>query len=434
MGLRIDMQTKARKRFIQPIVSVISLLSIWGLSFAAPAPSKQELEAIKLKIESLKSELNASQSAHKEAADELKQSETAISEANRKLYELQSKHQQSETQLKQLSKKKSTLESNVDAQKNLLGAQLYRQYIVGRPSFLQVALQQENANDIARELHYFSYIAKSRAESIQSLQQNIQHVAALNQETASALTEISSLKSQQEQEKHALELQKQERDKVLKTLASKIAAQRNEIDKLKRDEKQLSTLFEKLAKLAKKKSKTKVIKKKTIPTKSTKQSPDSTSEETVPQQESEVAQNDALPSESSSGGHFSSLKGKLRLPVRGSVSNRFGTPRQETGVTWKGLFIKASEGSEVKSIASGTVVFADWMRGFGNLLIVDHGGGYMSLYGNNQSLLKQAGENVNAGDTIAAVGNTGGNASAGLYYELRKHSRPFDPMSWSSLR
>ncbi len=419
------------------LIAALSLLNA-GQSYAGdksrPAPSKQELEDIKNKIESLKNELNASQSAHKEAADELKQSETAISEANRKLYELQTKHQQSETQLKQLNKKKSTLETKVDAQKNLLGAQLYRQYIVGRPSFLQVALQQENANDIARELHYFSYIAKSRAESIQSLQQNIQHVAALNQETASALTEISSLKSQQEQEKHALELQKQERDKVLKTLASKIAAQRNEIDKLKRDEKQLSTLFEKLAKLAKKKTETKAIKKKTTPTKSTKQSPDSASEETAPQQESVVAQNDALPSETSSGGHFSSLKGKLRLPVRGSVSNRFGTPRQETGVTWKGLFIKASEGSEVKSIASGTVVFADWMRGFGNLLIVDHGGGYMSLYGNNQSLLKQAGESVNAGDTIASVGNTGGNASAGLYYELRKHSRPFDPMAWSSLR
>ena len=395
-----------------------------------PAPSKQELQDIKNKIEALRNELNASQSAHKEAADGLKQSETAISEANRKLYTLQQQHRQSEIKLKQLTKKKSNLETKVDKQKQLLGVQLYRQYVVGRPSFLQVALQQDNANDLSRELHYFSYIAKARAGSIQSLSHNITQVAELNKETASSLSEISTLKSQQEQEKQALELQKQERDKVLKTLSSKIAEQRNEIEKLKRDEKQLSSLFEKLARLAKKKTPLKPAKKPAL-AHSKQKAPESTTHEV--DNETSVAQNDTLPTDTG-GSHFASLRGKLRLPVRGSVSNRFGTPRQETGVTWKGLFIKAIEGSEVKSVANGTVVFADWMRGFGNLLIVDHGGGYMSLYGNNQSLLKQAGESVNAGDTIAAVGNTGGNASAGLYYELRKQSRPFDPMSWSNLR
>jgi septal ring factor EnvC (AmiA/AmiB activator) len=115
------------------------------------------------------------------------------------------------------------------------------------------------------------------------------------------------------------------------------------------------------------------------------------------------------------------------------VSNRFGSIRQDSGISWKGLFIKASEGTEVKAVASGRVVFADWLRGFGNLIILDHGDGYMSLYGNNQSILRQEGEMVKGGDTIASVGNTGGNESNGLYYELRKQSRPFDPMAWSSL-
>ena len=97
------------------------------------------------------------------------------------------------------------------------------------------------------------------------------------------------------------------------------------------------------------------------------------------------------------------------------------------------MFIKANEGAEVKSVANGRVVFADWLRGFGNLIIVDHGDGYMSLYGNNQAILKQVGDSVHAGDAIASVGNSGGNASNGLYYELRRQSRPFDPLSWSSL-
>ena len=131
------------------------------------------------------------------------------------------------------------------------------------------------------------------------------------------------------------------------------------------------------------------------------------------------------------GSGFVALKGKLGLPVHGQVSNRFGQAREDTGVSWKGLFIKAAEGSEVKSIAGGMVVFADWLRGFGNMLIIDHGGGYMSLYGNNQALLKHVGDAVKRGDVIASVGNSGGNETSGLYYELRRQSRPFDPMSWS---
>jgi septal ring factor EnvC (AmiA/AmiB activator) len=115
------------------------------------------------------------------------------------------------------------------------------------------------------------------------------------------------------------------------------------------------------------------------------------------------------------------------------VSNRFGDSREDSGVSWKGLFIKANEGAEVKSIATGRVVFADWLRGFGNLIILDHGDGYMSLYGNNQAVLKQVGDIVHVGDTIASVGNSGGNETNGLYYELRRQSHPFDPLSWSKV-
>ena len=120
--------------------------------------------------------------------------------------------------------------------------------------------------------------------------------------------------------------------------------------------------------------------------------------------------------------------------MKGEVTNRFGRERQDGGLSWKGLFIRADEGAPVKSVASGRVVFAEWMRGFGNLIIVDHGSGYMSLYGNNQTILKSVGEDIEGGDTIAAVGNSGGNKSHGLYYELRKKSVPFDPLAWSSLR
>ena len=130
------------------------------------------------------------------------------------------------------------------------------------------------------------------------------------------------------------------------------------------------------------------------------------------------------------GQAFQSLKGKLKLPTRGELQGRFGSPREDGGVTWRGLFIRADGGQAVKAVADGRVVFADWLRGFGNLLIVDHGGGYMSLYGNNESLLKQVGEKTLSGETVASVGSTGGALESGVYFELRHEGKPFDPMKW----
>ncbi len=114
--------------------------------------------------------------------------------------------------------------------------------------------------------------------------------------------------------------------------------------------------------------------------------------------------------------------------------NRFGGQREDSGLSWKGLFISAKPGREVKAVAGGRVVYADWLRGFGNLLILDHGDGYMSLYGNNESLLKQVGEETRTGDTIAATGNSGGNPDSGLYFELRFQGKPFDPIPWITLK
>jgi septal ring factor EnvC (AmiA/AmiB activator) len=127
------------------------------------------------------------------------------------------------------------------------------------------------------------------------------------------------------------------------------------------------------------------------------------------------------------------MKGSLRLPTRGSVTNSFGSARQE-GSTWKGLFIRAGTGSEVHSIAAGRVVFAEWMRGFGNLLIVDHGSDYLSVYANNDSLLKQVGDDVRSGESIATVGNTGGNPESGVYFEIRHDGKPLDPLAWVKRR
>ncbi|MCX7145981.1 MAG: peptidoglycan DD-metalloendopeptidase family protein [Sulfuritalea sp.] len=122
------------------------------------------------------------------------------------------------------------------------------------------------------------------------------------------------------------------------------------------------------------------------------------------------------------------------MPVKGTIAGRFGSPRAESGASWKGVFIRAAEGAEVKAVAAGAVVFSDWLRGFGNLLIIDHGDDFLSVYGNNESLLAAVGAAVKGGESIATVGNSGGNPDSGLYFELRHRGLPFDPLKWASNR
>ena len=424
------------------VVAAVALLNgaLIGNTLAAKKidVAKEDLGDLQQKIQALKQELDSNQAAHKDAADALKDSESAISQANKKLFEINQKQQQNKSALTSLKKESLTLNEKLATQQKQLSRLVRQQYVHGNQSYTKLLLQNKNPSQISRDIQYYSYIAKAHAKLIDEMQGSLVKVKVLNNKTASTLQAVADLKAKQLAERQALVQQKQEKSKVVKSLSSEIAAQRNEIKKLKRDEHTLSNLVERLAKIVAKKPPKKVPKPKVIAKKSTKADKfDQASESDKASEKSEnqtIAKNEETPTNAYAGSNFAALKGKLNLPVRGDVTNRFGSSRSDTGVSWKGLFIRASEGSDVKSVASGRVVFADWMRGFGNLIIVDHGSGYMSLYGNNQAVLKQVGDEVNAGDNIAAVGNTGGNESNGLYYELRRASKPFDPLSWSVIR
>jgi septal ring factor EnvC (AmiA/AmiB activator) len=414
-------------RFIQPFVY---LCVVWlGFTSLALAEKKTEqpkraLNDVHERLESLKKELHNSKEAHKDAADALKDSEKAISLANKKLYEIAKKQQENKQTLAKLQQDSAAANQALEQQQQLLSKQLYQQYMHGEQSYLQMILQSEQPSLIARDIHYFSYIAKARSETIGKMQANLDKINKLNQETAAALQQVAELKQKQIEERRTLEQQKAEKSKVVKSLSKQIASQRSEIQKLKRDEKRLAQLVDRLAQAA-------LVKPR--PSKKLSSKPSADNKNISQNNQKVIASNQTLPSDEVTGINFSALKGKLRLPVRGDVINRFGGNREDSGVSWKGLFISAAEGAEVKSVAGGRVVFADWLRGFGNLIIVDHGDGYMSLYGNNQAILKQAGDTVRGGDAIAHVGNSGGNASNGVYYELRRQSKPFDPLSWSNL-
>ena len=244
---------------------------------------------------------------------------------------------------------------------------------------------------------------------------NVQRLDALARQSREKSTEIGAIQVKQAEHKKYLEQEKTGHAKLLERISSQADQQRREISKLKRDEERLARLVERIAKmLAQKKRNT----------------ARNTPRAAIPGPLS----NERLPDASVDGNPFSSLKGRLSLPVRGELANRFGGPRADGGVTWKGLFIRSSTGGDVKAVAGGRVVFADWLRGFGNLMILDHGNSYMSLYGNNETNHKQVGDTVRGGDTIASVGNSGSNPESGLYFELRHQGKPFDPLNWVRIK
>lgn len=423
----------SRLTTITAMMTALLLHSPWVLAEKKPEPSKQALSDLHQRLEALKKELDSSQGAHKDAADALKESEQAISEANKKLYDINQRQDENKKTLAKIEADSNTTNQLLTQQQKLLSGQLYQQYVHGQQSYVQMILQSEHPSQMARDVQYFSYIAKARADLISKMHGNLAKITKLNEETAAALQKVAELKQKQIEERRALEQQKQAKSKVVKSLSQQIAAQRGEIKKLSRDEKRLAQLVERLARIIPPKPKNKPVKNNIAKSAQTNKNTNTNATESNKTNNEVIANNQTLPSNELSGINFAALKGKLRLPVRGNVSNRFGASREDSGISWKGLFIKANEGTEVKSVASGQVVFADWLRGFGNLVIVDHGDGYMSLYGNNQAILKQTGDMVRGGDTIASVGNSGGNEANGVYYELRRQSKPFDPLAWSNL-
>jgi septal ring factor EnvC (AmiA/AmiB activator) len=265
---------------------------------------------------------------------------------------------------------------------------------------------------MTRNFYYYQYIAQARSQNIDNLRDQLAKLDTLMHASLVQQQTLEQLRNEQLQQKQQLELEKKRRSEILASLSKEVSQQQRKITRLKQDELRLTKLIEKLNKqLALARQKKKAAK--------------SNDKRNQP-----VLRNNTLPGTIEQKGTFAALKGKLRLPVRGVLANRFGSSRENGGIKWRGLFILSAEGSEVKAIAKGEVIFSDWLRGFGNLLILDHGNNYMSLYGNNEAIYKQVGNKVKSGDTIAIVGNSGGNPESGLYFELRYQGKPFDPLSW----
>ncbi len=383
---------------------VLLLLASPAAEPAGAGAKEKELRELRGRIEALQKRLADAEGSKSEAADALRASERGISEANRALRELGAQSREINQELAALGAESQRNEDALKAQQLLLARLLYQHYLGGQTEPLKLLLNREDPNEIARRLHYFGYISRARAGLIADLRAGLAKLRELSQEAQRKAAELAAVAAETQAQRGLLEREKRARNKVLAGISRDIQRQRREIGTMKRDENRLARLVESIARL--------VARAKPAPR----------------------LKNERVPQASSGDSPFLELKGKLNLPVRGELANRFGSPRADGGVVWKGLFIAARAGEEVRAVADGRVVFADWLRGFGNLLIVDHGDAYMSLYGNNEALYKRVGDPIRGGESIAAVGASGGNADSGLYFELRHQGRPLDPLDWVHIR
>ena len=412
--------------------------------------AEQERTELRRKLDDLKTDIVKTEKAHGHAADALASSEKAISNANRTLRELVAEQQRTQQKLQLLSQDLRQLEAAVAQQRKRLENMLREQYQAGQEDRLRLLLSGDNPNRIAREMRYLGYVSAEQVKAIEKLQQDIAAVEANKADAEEVRAALEDIAAEQREQKALLEKEKSKRKVLVAQLSDKLSVQRKQAGNLARDETRLAELVDRLAVMiaqqrkaeeeeARRRARSKAeaaARDKALAEKTRKENKENKGHSSAatkpaesaktPERAEQVAPEPPPPPD---GNAFAALRGKGKLPVKGELAATFGAKRAD-GPSWKGIFIKAGEGSDVHAAGAGEVIFADWMRGFGNLIIVDHGGQYLSIYGNNQSLLKRPGDRVKAGDVIATVGNSGGNEHSGLYFELRHRGRAIDPLAW----
>jgi len=373
----------------------IGLLALFFFSPALGAAKEQkidgkegELETLRSQIDTLQSELQGEQAQQKGQLSKLRDTEQQIGRQTRKLRVLAGRLKRQQAKLTKLRSQKAAEIQEIERNRGALAKQLRSAYIMGRQERVKILLNQQDPASISRMMTYYDYFNRARSEQISELAIVLKKLEVTEQALNEEERQLAKLQQKEQQEQQRLGSSRNSRKKVIAVLGSTIQSKNQLLSGLKKDERRLQNLVKKL--------------------------------------QIELV---AVPMEDLDKKSFKSLKGKLKWPAKGRLTARFGT-RRGGNLKWDGVMIAAPEGREVKAVHHGRVAFADWLRGFGLLLIIDHGDGYMSLYGHNQSLFKEAGEWVQPGEVVALMGNSGGLSSTGVYFGIRYNGRPVNPIKW----
>ncbi len=350
----------------------------------AQQENKAKLSDVQKAIAKQESNIFNTNKARAKLEKQLKQDDLAIAKVARAIVEIEKKQKASTEQIKQLGKKKQQLTKKKQQQEQLLAKQLRSAYSTGQHDYLKLLLNQEQSEKVQRTVTYYQYLNKARIEEIDKFQATIAELLQITSQHQEQIEQLEQLKLEQNTQEQKLKSTKAKRSKTLASLGKKLLSSQQQLAKLKAEENNLNQALQKLTAL--------------------------------------------IQAEISLTG-LSKLKNKLSWPVKGRITNRFGT-RKQGYLKWKGVMMSAPLGRQVHTIHNGTVLFSDWLKGYGLLTVVDHGNGYMSLYAHNQTLLKSVGDRVETGEPIALVGQSGGQSQSGLYFEIRHRGKAVNPKHW----
>lgn len=379
------------------LVSTLVCGALLGLTLAIPvvgiaagvgAEAKEaELKQIRGRIESIRKAIHSDAERRDSLAVQLKNADLEIQSAREQLSEVRTRRVAAEGRLKALQTERGATERQVDAQREALAGELRVAYMNGREEQLKLVLNQRDPAQAARTMAYYGYLSRARSERINSINEHLAHLDLLSEKISTEAERLKAIEVDNAREVRALAGARDRRAQTLAQIQSKLNNRTEELAKLEREAKAVEKLVEELRRAI----------------------------EEFP----DLADTP-----------FARVRGKLPWPVKGPLLARFGALRAGGPLKWQGILIGAARGTQVRAPYQGRVVYADWLAGLGLLIVVDHGAGYMSLYGHNEQLFRRVGDRVSAGDVLGAVGDAAGVGKPALYLEIRKGRQAVDPAQW----
>ncbi len=375
--------------FLKPLlISSLFILTFSSALHASPEDEKKkQLVLLRERVKSVEKSISLTQQSKTKEERELRQIERQLSASSQKIQSLNDKLAQANKKIKALKNEQTLLTDGITAQKLLLAEQLKSAYLMGKQQRVKMLLNQQQPDRMSRVLKYYDYFNQARIDNVEALEADIQQLLIVEDNLEAEKRQLASLIAAKQVENKTLASSKKRRKSILATLSKQIKSSTQELAELKENEKRLTELIASIRQ----------------------------------------AIND-IPLLTQQNKPFKNLKGKLSWPIKGSIRKKFGSARKSG--RYDGVVIAASEGTVIRSISHGRVVYADWLRGYGLLIIVDHGANYMSLYAFNEGLYKEVGDWVEVGEAIGTVGVSGGQQKAGLYFSIRKNGKPVNPIHW----
>ncbi len=351
--------------------------------------NREKLENLRRQIQTTQQSIKQAHGTKDDLQTALMGTEKEISRINRRLGIIHQDYDLQQARLGQLEEETGKRQAALAIERQALADLMRRAYRMERYGDIHMLLNQENPALFARMITYHGYFSRQRIRQIDRVNQRLDELAKAQHAASLQAATLARLRSQQEQQQLRLEHLKEQKREALRRILADIDSGTGALDRLKKDEKALRAVLESLTDLL-----------------------------------------SDIPSAADRGENFASMKGKLKWPSIGRLIRYYGAQRGNSGKRWSGVVIGARQGNDVRAVAHGRVAFSDWLRGYGLLIIIDHGDDYMSLYGHNESVFKDTGEWVEAGDVIASVGDSGGQDQVGLYFEIRKGGKPLNPILW----